>query len=46
MCSRFNRIAHTRDTMSSDGISSLSYSLLKTEKRDLYTWISVDVGKP
>ncbi|KAK5928740.1 hypothetical protein CgunFtcFv8_010035 [Champsocephalus gunnari] len=43
---RFNRIAHTRDTMSSDGISSLSYSLLKTEKRDLYTWISVDVGKP
>ncbi|KAK5864280.1 hypothetical protein PBY51_015536 [Eleginops maclovinus] len=43
---RFNRIAHTRETMSSDGISSLSYSLVKTEKLDLYTRITVDVGRP
>ncbi|KAI4809753.1 hypothetical protein KUCAC02_018618, partial [Chaenocephalus aceratus] len=40
----FSRIAHTRETMSSDGISSLSYSLVKKEKLDLYTRIHVDVG--
>ncbi|KAK5864281.1 hypothetical protein PBY51_015537 [Eleginops maclovinus] len=43
---RFHRITHTKETMSSDGISSLSYSLVKTEKLDLYTWISVDLGGP
>ncbi|XP_061580683.1 beta-1,4-galactosyltransferase 1 [Cololabis saira] len=43
---RFNRIAHTRETMNSDGISSLSYKLVKLEKLDLYTLITVDVGRP
>ncbi|XP_068460310.1 beta-1,4-galactosyltransferase 1 [Clinocottus analis] len=43
---RFNRIAHTRDTMHTDGINSLSYRVLKTEKLDLFTKITVDVGKP
>lgn len=44
--SRFNRIAHTRETMNIDGINSLTYRLVKTEKEDLYTKITVDVGKP
>lgn len=43
---RFDRIAHTRDTMNKDGINSLTYRLIKKEKRDLYTKITVDVGKP
>ncbi|XP_033986592.1 LOW QUALITY PROTEIN: beta-1,4-galactosyltransferase 1-like [Trematomus bernacchii] len=43
---RFGQIAHTLETMSSDGISSLSYSLVKKEKLDLYTRIHVDVGGP
>ncbi|KAM3867294.1 beta-1,4-galactosyltransferase 1 [Diretmus argenteus] len=43
---RFDRIAHTRDTMHKDGINSLSYKVLKVEKELLYTKITVDVGKP
>ncbi|XP_074530871.1 beta-1,4-galactosyltransferase 1 [Halichoeres trimaculatus] len=43
---RFNRIAHTRETMHKDGINSLSYRVVKLEKMDLFTWITVDVGKP
>ncbi|XP_034038148.1 beta-1,4-galactosyltransferase 1-like [Thalassophryne amazonica] len=43
---RFDRIAHTRDTMHKDGINSLSYSVVKIEKTDLFTKITVDVGKP
>lgn len=43
---RFNRIAHTRETMAKDGISSLTYKVVTTEKFDLYTKITVDVGKP
>lgn len=43
---RFDRIAHTRETMDKDGINSLSYRLVKKEKLDLYTKITVDVGKP
>ncbi|KAM7000481.1 beta-1,4-galactosyltransferase 1 [Tautogolabrus adspersus] len=43
---RFNRIAHTRETMWKDGINSLSYRVVKIEKLDLYTKITVDVGKP
>ncbi|XP_041653839.1 beta-1,4-galactosyltransferase 1 [Cheilinus undulatus] len=43
---RFNRIAHTRETMHKDGINSLSYSVVSLEKLDLYTKITVDVGKP
>ncbi|XP_040029304.1 beta-1,4-galactosyltransferase 1 isoform X1 [Gasterosteus aculeatus] len=43
---RFDRIAHTRDTMHKDGINSLSYNVVKTERLDLFTKITVDVGKP
>uniref|UniRef100_A0A3Q3W9X0 Beta-1,4-galactosyltransferase n=1 Tax=Mola mola TaxID=94237 RepID=A0A3Q3W9X0_MOLML len=43
---RFDRISHTRETMDKDGISSLSYRVLKVEKLDLFTKITVDVGKP
>ncbi|CAJ1059316.1 beta-1%2C4-galactosyltransferase 1 [Xyrichtys novacula] len=43
---RFNRIAHTRETMHKDGIASLTYRVVKTEKLPLYTKITVDVGKP
>lgn len=43
---RFDRIAHTRETMSKDGINSLSYRVVKVEKLDLFTRITVDVGKP
>ncbi|KAL6117198.1 b4galt1 [Pungitius sinensis] len=43
---RFDRIAHTRDTMLKDGINSLSYNVVKTERLDLFTKITVDVGKP
>lgn len=43
---RFDLIAHTRQTMMRDGINSLKYSVVELEKRPLYTWINVDVGKP
>lgn len=43
---RFDRIAHTRETMYKDGINSLSYSVVKVDKSDLFTKITVDVGKP
>ncbi|KAF1385138.1 hypothetical protein PFLUV_G00127560 [Perca fluviatilis] len=43
---RFNRIAHTRETMQKDGINSLTYRVVKAEKFHLYTLITVDVGKP
>ncbi|XP_053284115.1 beta-1,4-galactosyltransferase 1 [Pleuronectes platessa] len=43
---RFNRIAHTRDTMHKDGINSLSYKVVKLDKLELFTKITVDVGKP
>ncbi|CAN9515225.1 unnamed protein product [Ophioblennius macclurei] len=43
---RFDRIAHTRDTMMRDGINSLSYKVIAKQKLDLYTMITVDVGKP
>ncbi|XP_018418501.1 PREDICTED: beta-1,4-galactosyltransferase 1-like [Nanorana parkeri] len=41
---RFDLIAHTRQTMNSDGINSLTYKVLKTEKHPLYTKITVDIG--
>ncbi|XP_077128710.1 beta-1,4-galactosyltransferase 1 [Ranitomeya variabilis] len=41
---RFDLIAHTRQTMNSDGINSLKYDVLKTEKLPLYTMITVDIG--
>ncbi|XP_023276447.1 beta-1,4-galactosyltransferase 1 [Seriola lalandi dorsalis] len=43
---RFDRIAHTRETMHKDGINSLSYRVVKIDKFDLFTQITVDVGKP
>ncbi|KAG7218128.1 hypothetical protein INR49_020579 [Caranx melampygus] len=43
---RFDRIAHTRETMHRDGINSLSYRVVKVDKFDLFTMITVDVGKP
>ncbi|KAL4641569.1 beta-1,4-galactosyltransferase 1-like [Arapaima gigas] len=43
---RFDRIAHTRETMNRDGINSLSYKVIKVEKDQLFTKITVDVGKP
>ncbi|XP_069029510.1 beta-1,4-galactosyltransferase 1 isoform X2 [Embiotoca jacksoni] len=43
---RFDRIAHTRETMHKDGINSLTYRVVSAEKFDLFTKISVDVGKP
>ncbi|CAL1586808.1 unnamed protein product [Knipowitschia caucasica] len=43
---RFDRIAHTRDTMHKDGINSLTYRVVKTERLELFTQITVDVGTP
>lgn len=43
---RFDRIAHTRETMHRDGINSLTYSVVSVDKADLFTKITVDVGKP
>uniref|UniRef100_A0A8C1KA85 Beta-1,4-galactosyltransferase n=1 Tax=Cyprinus carpio TaxID=7962 RepID=A0A8C1KA85_CYPCA len=43
---RFKRIAHTRQTMKTDGIKSLSYKVVDIEKDLLYTQITVDIGKP
>ncbi|KFW80825.1 Beta-1,4-galactosyltransferase 1, partial [Phalacrocorax carbo] len=42
----FERIAHTRETMSSDGLNTLSYKVLRTDKYPLYTKITVDIGSP
>lgn len=43
---RFKKIAHTRQTMKTDGIKSLSYKVLDIEKDLLYTKITVDIGTP
>ncbi|KAG9345450.1 hypothetical protein JZ751_008594 [Albula glossodonta] len=43
---RFDRIAHTRETMNRDGINTLTYKVVRVEKDQLYTKITVDVGKP
>lgn len=43
---RFDRIAHTRETMARDGINSLTYTVVQIEKDQLFTKITVDVGKP
>ncbi|KAF7698372.1 beta-1,4-galactosyltransferase 1 isoform X2 [Silurus meridionalis] len=43
---RFDRIAHTRETMHKDGINSLSYEVVRVEKDQLFTKITVDIGKP
>ncbi|XP_063082710.1 beta-1,4-galactosyltransferase 1 [Cavia porcellus] len=43
---RFSRIAHTKETMHSDGLNSLTYQVLGIERHQLYTQITVDVGTP
>ncbi|XP_061895573.1 beta-1,4-galactosyltransferase 1-like [Entelurus aequoreus] len=43
---RFDRITHTRDTMTKDGIKSLSYQLVSRLTMDLFTNITVDIGRP
>ncbi|KAG9259721.1 beta-1,4-galactosyltransferase 1-like [Astyanax mexicanus] len=43
---RFDRIARTRQTINTDGINTLTYTVVKTEKDKLFTKIIVDIGKP
>ncbi|XP_013931643.1 PREDICTED: beta-1,4-galactosyltransferase 1 [Thamnophis sirtalis] len=43
---RFNKIAHTKETMKSDGLNSLTYTVIKTDKFQLYTKITVNIGSP
>nr|XP_056704471.1 beta-1,4-galactosyltransferase 1 [Euleptes europaea] len=43
---RFTKIAHTKETMNSDGLNTLSYKAVKIERFYLYTKITVDVGSP
>ncbi|XP_071970055.1 beta-1,4-galactosyltransferase 1 [Engystomops pustulosus] len=43
---RFELIGRTRQTMDQDGIKSLTYKVIKTEKFPLYTKLTVDVGPP
>ncbi|KAK6493358.1 beta-1,4-galactosyltransferase 1 [Huso huso] len=43
---RFDRIAHTRETMNGDGIHSLSYKVVEIKKNTLFTEIIVDIGSP
>ncbi|TRY85762.1 hypothetical protein DNTS_031934 [Danionella cerebrum] len=43
---RFKKISHTRQTMKTDGIRSLKYTVISIEKEKLYTKITVDIGKP
>ncbi|XP_034033261.1 beta-1,4-galactosyltransferase 1-like isoform X3 [Thalassophryne amazonica] len=43
---RFNLLKHTEETMVKDGLNSLSYKVIKIEKKDLYTNITVDVENP
>ncbi|CAL8358021.1 unnamed protein product [Merluccius merluccius] len=39
---RFNRLAHTRESMGKDGINSLAYKVINKERRPLYTYITVE----
>lgn len=32
--------------MNTDGINSLTYRVIKVDKQDLFTLITVDVGRP
>lgn len=43
---RFDRIAHTKETMFSDGLNSLTYNVLDIQRYPLYTKITVDIGSP
>ncbi|XP_019219208.1 beta-1,4-galactosyltransferase 1 isoform X1 [Oreochromis niloticus] len=42
---RFNLLSHTQETMYKDGINSLKTQVLSIQKLDLFTMITVDVGK-
>lgn len=41
-----DKLFHTKWTMNRDGISSLKYTVVKIEKDKLYTFITVDIGRP
>ncbi|XP_034519908.1 beta-1,4-galactosyltransferase 1 [Ailuropoda melanoleuca] len=43
---RFDRIAHTKETMLLDGLNTLTYKVLDIERNPLYTKITVDIGTP
>ncbi|KAL3973452.1 C-C motif chemokine 25 [Sarotherodon galilaeus] len=43
---RYNLLSHTQETMNKDGINSLKTQVLSIQKLDLFTMITVDVGKP
>lgn len=43
---RFDRIAHTKETMRFDGLNSLAYKVLTVQRDPLYTKITVDIGTP
>uniref|UniRef100_A0A8C3X6J8 Beta-1,4-galactosyltransferase n=1 Tax=Catagonus wagneri TaxID=51154 RepID=A0A8C3X6J8_9CETA len=43
---RFDRIAHTKETMLSDGLNTLTYLVLDVERHPLFTKITVDIGTP
>ena len=43
---RYNMLSQTKHTIDTDGLNSLSYTVLKVERHRLYTNITVDVGSP
>ncbi|KAI5087620.1 beta-1,4-galactosyltransferase 1 [Silurus meridionalis] len=43
---RMTQLSHTIEMMDKDGINSLSYSVVSSEKSSLYTRISVNIGSP
>ncbi|XP_028316150.1 beta-1,4-galactosyltransferase 1 isoform X2 [Gouania willdenowi] len=43
---RHSQITHTRETMETDGINSLTYKVVDIKKLQLFTNITVDVGQP
>uniref|UniRef100_A0A8C9SUB9 Beta-1,4-galactosyltransferase n=1 Tax=Scleropages formosus TaxID=113540 RepID=A0A8C9SUB9_SCLFO len=42
----FNNLMRTLQTMNKDGANSLVYQIVRVEKDQLYTKVTVDVGKP
>ncbi|XP_055349117.1 beta-1,4-N-acetylgalactosaminyltransferase bre-4-like [Paramacrobiotus metropolitanus] len=43
---RFDLVNESHLRYKTDGLNSLKYTLVATERRPLYTWLLVDVGKP
>ncbi|XP_067113557.1 LOW QUALITY PROTEIN: beta-1,4-galactosyltransferase 1-like [Osmerus mordax] len=43
---RHNMLSQTKQTMDTDGLNSLSYTVLQVERHRLYTNITVDAGSP